>query len=79
MPSYHFCFRTPNNIAHLSEQRDLPDLRQALIAAHQVGRMLLHKHVRRAPSALHGSLDIEDEDRQPVARILLADLARQIS
>ncbi|WP_162839605.1 DUF6894 family protein [Sphingomonas sp. ATCC 31555] len=79
MPNYHFCFRTPNNIDHLSEQHDLPDLRRALIAAHQVGRTLLHNQVRRAPIALHGTLDIEDEDHQPVARILLADLVRQIS
>ena len=42
-------------------------------------RALIHKRARRAPIDLHGSLDIEDERRQPIARILLADVARQIS
>ena len=79
MPAYHFCLRTPNNVAHIAETRELPDLREALIAAHGAARALIHNQVRRAPCELHGSLDVEDESRRPVARILLADLARQIS
>nr|WP_019368885.1 MULTISPECIES: hypothetical protein [unclassified Sphingomonas] len=64
-------------MSHLSEQRELPDLRQAMIAAHGVARRVLRRH--RLSTPLHGTLDIEDEAQQPVARILLTDLARQIS
>lgn len=79
MPHYHFCLRTPNQVPHLDERRELPGLREALIAAHGAARAMIHKQVRRGPCELHGSLDVEDERRQPVARILLAEVARQIT
>jgi hypothetical protein len=37
--------------------------------------LLRHRH----GTPVRGSLDIEDDGDQPVARILLADLARQLS
>lgn len=77
MPAYRFRLRTPDHIAHPTEQRELRDLREAMIAAHGVARRLLRGHRQATP--LHGTLDIEDEALQPVARILLADLARQMS
>ena len=77
MPAYCFRLCTPDHHPHPTEQRELPDLRQALIAGHGLARKLLRQRLGRAP--LHGSLDIEDERNQPVARILLADLARQLS
>ncbi|WP_084578813.1 DUF6894 family protein [Sphingomonas azotifigens] len=77
MPAYCFRLRTPDRHPHAPEQRDLPDLREALIAGHGLARTLLRHWSGRTP--LHGSLDIEDERNQPVARILLADLARQLS
>lgn len=79
MPEYHFRLRTPNQVEHAPERRELSDLREALIAAHGVARGLIHNHVRRKPCELHGSLDVEDEQRRPIARILLADVVRQIS
>lgn len=77
MPAYCFRLRTPDRLPHPAERRDLPDLREALIAGHGLARSLLRHRHGGAP--LHGSLDIEDERNQPVARILLADLARQLS
>lgn len=79
MPAYSFCLRTPDHVSHVTEPHEAPDLRHAMIAAHGVARTFLHEQLRRSPLELHGSLDVEDERRQPVARILLADLARQIS
>jgi hypothetical protein len=78
MPCFYFHLRTANH-AEQAERREFPDLREALIAANGAARSLIHKHVRRAPAPLHGSLDIQDERRLPVARIMLADVARQIS
>lgn len=77
MPAYSFRLCTPDHHPHGTERRDLPDLRAALIAGHGLARSLLRHRVGRTP--LRGSLDIEDEREQPVARILLADLARQLS
>ncbi|NLS26486.1 hypothetical protein S2M10_14690 [Sphingomonas sp. S2M10] len=77
MPAYRFRLCTPDHHPHGTERRDLPDLRAALIAGHGLARSLLRHRDGRSP--LRGSLDIEDERDQPVARILLADLARQLS
>ena len=59
--------------------RDFPDLRAALIEANVAARAIIGR--KRVGDAIlwHGSLDIENEQREPVARILLADVARQIS
>ncbi len=77
MPAYCFRVRTPDHHPHGIERRDLPDLRAALIAGNDLARALLRHRGARKP--LRGSLDIEDDGEQPVARILLADLARQLS
>jgi hypothetical protein len=80
MPYYFFNLRTPDAHPSLPAQGGtFPDLRTALVEANSAARALIHKRVRRAPLELHGSLDVEDERRQPIARILLADVARQIS
>lgn len=79
MPQYHFRLNTPDQAIHLAEPRELPGLREALATAHSLARSLIHTQMRRAPIALQGRLDVEDERRQPVARILLSDVARQIS
>ncbi|MDT8757822.1 hypothetical protein MZO42_03850 [Sphingomonas psychrotolerans] len=80
MPHYFFSLRTPDSYASLAAQGgSFPDLRTALAEANCAARALIHKRVRRAPVDLHGSLDIEDEARRPIARILLADVARQIT
>jgi len=79
MPCYYFNLRTPARTVERAERREFPDLREALIAANGAARSLIHNQVRRASVPFHGSLDIEDERRLPVARIMLADVARQIS
>ncbi len=80
MPQYFFSLRTPDAHPSLGEHGGVfPDLRTALAEANSTARSLIHKRVRRAPVNLHGSIDVEDERRQPIARILLADVARQIT
>ena len=80
MPQYYFQLRGPSTAPLLNDKpREFPDLRAALAAAQGAARNLIHNRVRRTSSNFHGSLDIQDEGRQPVARILLADIARQIS
>ncbi|ATY31260.1 DUF6894 family protein [Sphingomonas psychrotolerans] len=80
MPQYFFNLAPPDTHPLLaSPGGTFPDLRTALAEANSAARALIHKRVRRSPIALHGSLDIEDEHRRPIARILLADVARQIS
>jgi hypothetical protein len=80
MPRYFF--NLPDHSSHdLSRDhaREYPDLRAALAEAHHAARSILHTHVRRGAVDLRGRLDIEDERHQPVARILFADVARQIT
>ncbi|MBB5708887.1 DUF6894 family protein [Sphingomonas xinjiangensis] len=80
MPSYSFHLQTARSTQLMQGSgRDFPDLRSALAEAQRAARSLIHKQVRRAPCALHGSLDIRDERGSAVARILLAEVARQIS
>lgn len=79
MPQYFICLRTPDAVLHQAERREFAGLREALVAANVTARKLIHRQACRAPVQLHGCLDIEDGHRQPVARILLADVARRIS
>jgi len=62
-------------VDHHETCREYPDLQAALADAQGAARAVvtgrLHKH---RPPELRGSLDIEDEQRRPVARIMLADL-----
>ena len=79
MPQFFFRLNTRNAIAHQAQSGEFPDLRAALAGAHSAARAMLHTRHRHAPIELHGCLDVEDEGHRPVARILLADVARQIS
>lgn len=79
MPHYYFRLRTRNAVPHVERGGDFPDLNSALAEAHSTARVMLHSRIRHAPLDMHGSLDIEDERHRTVARILLADVARQIS
>lgn len=79
MPHYYFQLRTRNAVPHVERGGDFPDLSSALAEAHSTARVMLHSRIRHAPLDMHGSLDIEDERHRTVARILLADVARQIS
>ena len=78
MPTYFFCVRTPDKKLHNTERRELPNLAAALAEGHLAARGLVRSPVRHA-RGLRGSLDIEDERREPVARLIFADVARQIS
>lgn len=79
MPHYSFRLNTRNAIAHADQGGDFPDLRAALVGAHSTARAMLRTRTRHTLIELRGSLDVEDERHRPVARILLAEVARQIS
>ncbi|RYD54372.1 MAG: hypothetical protein EOP60_07750 [Sphingomonadales bacterium] len=79
MPLYYFQLRTADAAPHPAQARMLPNLAAALVEAQHAARGMIRTRVRRVLGAPSGSLDIEDEARQPVARILLADVAHQIS
>ena len=79
MPHYYFQLRTKDEAAHVPQRREFPDLRAALAEAHSAARAMIHNQMRRTRGDFGGTLDIQDERREPVARILLADVARQIS
>lgn len=78
MPNYFFCVRTPDKTVHRADCHDLPNLEAALATGSRTARALVRNPVRQART-VRGSLDIEDERRQPVARLMLAEVARQIS
>jgi hypothetical protein len=79
MPMYFFSLKTRNPIPHEERSGEYPDLRAALVEAHSAARAMLHTRRRRGPLEVHGSLDVEDDCRRPLARVMLADVARQIS
>ncbi|MES2988892.1 MAG: hypothetical protein V4808_13380 [Pseudomonadota bacterium] len=57
----------------------LPNLAAALAEAQHSARGMMRNRMRHLLSPPKGSLDIEDEARRPIARILLADVVQQIS
>ena len=59
--------------------REFVDIDAALAAANRTARSLLAKRLRERPADLRGRLDVEDESRRTVARVLFAELAHQIS
>lgn len=61
------------------ESHELADLTAALVKAHWRARAFLRRHVRCKPEEVRGTFDIQDENDQPVARIYLSELMRQIS
>ncbi|WP_404338079.1 DUF6894 family protein [Sphingomonas sp. MMS12-HWE2-04] len=80
MPLYHFQLRDGDQAVPANPPREYPDLRAALAGAHGMARALISgQRLKGAPLAMRGSFDIEDERHEPVARILLADLERQLS
>ncbi len=79
MPSYTFRLRTPDNLPHGPERHDLPDLNTALVLASRTARGLVRNPVRRGIRTVGGSLDVEDEANQTVARLVLREVAHQIS
>lgn len=79
MPVYHFTLRNRDTVAHRHAGREYPDLRAALADAHRAARSMIHNRRRHRAPDLPGSFDVEDARHQPVARILLADLVRQLS
>ncbi|AQR74262.1 DUF6894 family protein [Sphingomonas sp. LM7] len=80
MPQFFFQLRTQGSAPRRDDTpREFPSLAAALAEGQGRARSLIHNHRRRAPAPLRGTLEIEDERHHPVARILLADIARQIS
>lgn len=80
MPDYYFHLKTSAGDGRFEQKHELPNLDAALVAAHQVARKFIRHAARRcAAEKLRGSLDVEDASRRPVARLMLADVARQIS
>jgi hypothetical protein len=80
MPTYYFALRNRDAVAHREGGRDFPDLKTALVHAQGAARSMIHNRLQRhQPIELHGSFDVEDEQHRPRARIMLADLARQLS
>jgi hypothetical protein len=81
MPLYYFHLRTHDAAAApaTGKGREFPNLSAALAEAQHAARSTIRRRMRRVPGMPNGSLDIEDEKRQPIARILLAEVARQIS
>jgi len=79
MPSFTFRLRTPDKVAHGAECHDFPDLDTALIVASRTARSLVRNPVRRGIKTLSGSLDVENDAHQTVARLVLREVAHQIS
>ncbi len=78
MPQFFFRLRTPDHAVHLPQAYELPDLRAALIAANAAARRVVRNEVRTAHRPVAGSFDVENERQEPIARIMLAELARQL-
>jgi hypothetical protein len=80
MPSYYFSLRNRHTIERRERARDYPDLQAALADAQGAARAAIDQRLRRQePIEPQGCLDIEDEQHRPVARIMLAELAHQLS
>ncbi|MFL0413298.1 hypothetical protein [uncultured Sphingomonas sp.] len=79
MPSYFFRVRTPDQVVRRAECHELPDINAALAFAQRTARSMVRVPVRRGTRVLGGSLDIENEIQQPIARVMLAEMAQQIS
>ena len=79
MPTFFFRVRTPDQMTRRAESFELPDLNAALIQAQRSARSLVRTPARRGIMTMKGSLDIENELNQPLARLTLAEVAHQIS
>jgi hypothetical protein len=76
MPQFFFRLRTPDRINHAPQPCEHPNLQAALIAANGAARAIVRRH---ACPSWSGSFDVENDRQEPVARIMLADLVRQLS
>lgn len=79
MPTYIFRVRTPDKVAHDTMCHEFPNLDAALIVAVRTARSLVRNPVRRGIKTISGSLDVENEAHQTVARLVLREVAHQIS
>jgi hypothetical protein len=80
MPAYSFHLCTPGASRPIrNDHSEFPDVGAALAEAARIGRGMIRQRVRRKPCELCSHLDVRDDGDAPVARILLAELARQIS
>lgn len=79
MPTYFFRVRTPDRLAHRVECHEFADLNAALIKAQRAARSLIRNPARRGNKVIGGSLDIENEDNRAVARLMLTEVAHQIT
>ena len=79
MPRYRFSFRFADAASTPGQCREFPNLAAALAEAQHAARALIRNRMRHLRSTPSGSLDIEDETHRPLARIMLAEVARQIS
>lgn len=79
MPSYYFRVRTPDKAPHRIERHELPNLDAAMAMGQRTARALVRNPLRRGRTSFGGSLSIEIEGNQPIAQIMLADVARQMS
>lgn len=78
MPNYVFRVRTPDNVAHQAQHIELPDLNAAMAQAQRYARTLIRHPIRRGQRTFGGAMDVEVGD-QPIARLLLSEVAMQIS
>jgi hypothetical protein len=80
MPAYsfHLCTTAASRPIR-NTHSEFPDVGAALAEAARIGSGMIRQRVRRKPCELRAHLDVRDEGNAPVARILLAELARQMS
>jgi hypothetical protein len=80
MPAFSFHLCTTGTSRPISTDRsEFPNVGAALTEANRIGWAMIRKRARRKPCELSGRLDVRDESNTPVARLLLAELAQQIS
>jgi hypothetical protein len=80
MPHYFFRIRSNEASEREVSGRDYPNLWTGMVDAQEAARKMIHKRPRRAGMPdLQGCVDVEDEHHRPVARIMLSELARQLS
>lgn len=80
MPSFSFHLCTPGNSRAIQNCRhEFPDLGAAMAEANRIGCSMIRQQAPKQPCQLRSHLDVRDEGEALVARILLAELAHQIS
>jgi hypothetical protein len=80
MPAYSFHLCTSRATRPIKNDRsEFDNVGDALAEAARIGRGMIRQRVRRKACAMRAHLDVRDDGDAPVARILLSELARQIS